>query len=212
MAAIYDRFMSKTEANCLAAWRSELLSDVGGRVLDVGAGTGANLPYYTQNVERLVLAEPDQHMRAKLEAKLVDFELNAEVVDAALEELPFADGSFDVVVSTLVLCSVPELGPALAEVKRVLRPGGRFVFLEHVASDDPGRYRWQRRLEPLWRRVAEGCRLTRRTEQAILDAGLRVDSCTRESMRKAVSIVRPTVRGVAIRAPAPALNEGAAPT
>ena len=201
MAVFYDRFMRKTETHCLAAWRAELVKEVSGHVLDVGAGTGANLPYYREGVQRLVLAEPDPHMRTRLEKRLGACELNAEVADASLEELPFTDGTFDVVVSTLVLCSVPDLAPALAEIRRVLRPGGRFVFLEHVASGDPSRYAWQRRLEPLWRLVAGNCRLTRRTEQAILEAGLTLDSCTRESMRKAISLVRPTVRGVALREP-----------
>jgi ubiquinone/menaquinone biosynthesis C-methylase UbiE len=202
MAAVYDRIMAKTEAHCLAAWRAELLSDVRGEVLDVGAGTGANLPYYTKDVERLVLAEPDPHMRVRLERKLAAQELPAEVTDGNLEALPFADDCFDVVVSTLVLCSVADPAASVREILRVLRPGGRFVFLEHVASDDPGRYRWQRRLEPLWRLLAGDCHVTRHTAQTIESAGLRLESCTRESMRKALPIVRPTVRGVAV-APTP---------
>jgi ubiquinone/menaquinone biosynthesis C-methylase UbiE len=117
-----------------------------------------------------------------------------------VDALPFDDGAFDAVVSTLVLCSVPDVERALAEVRRVLRPGGKLLFLEHVAADDrPDRLAWQRRLEPLWMRISGNCHLTRRTGEAIRAAGFRVQRETRESMRKALPIVRPSVRGLAVR-------------
>ena len=105
---------------------------------------------------RLVLAEPDRFMRAKLAAKVEarSAPFPIEIADAGVDPIPFADGSFDVVVSTLVLCSVPDHEAALAEIHRVLRPGGRFVFLEHIAAvENPKRHRWQRRIEPLWKRL-----------------------------------------------------------
>ncbi len=105
--------------------------------------------------------------------------------------------SFDVVVSTLVLCSVEDPAVVLRALAAVLRPGGRLAFLEHVASDDPKRLAWQRRLEPIWKHVAGNCHLCRRTEASIEEAGLRIESIRRESARKALPIVRPTIRGVA---------------
>jgi len=204
MAWIYDPFMRATEEACLRQWRAELLAGLVGDVLELGAGTGANLPFYPAPgppLGRLVLAEPDRHMRARLHQRLHELgRADAEVCDADASALPFADGSFDVVVSTLVLCSVPDQARALAEARRVLRPGGRLVFLEHVASDRPDRLAWQRRLEPLWKRVAGNCHLTRDTAAAIRAAGFTVERIERQSARRALPIVRPTVRGVAVRA------------
>lgn len=195
LAAIYNRFMAPSEAACLSRWRGELLGGLSGAVLEVGAGTGHNLAHYPASLERLVLTEPDPSMRARL---LASARGRATVVGCPVEALPFDDASFDVVVSTLVLCSVVEPQRALAEIRRVLKPGGEFVFLEHVAADDrPGRLRWQQRLEPLWRRVGDNCHLTRRTAVAITDAGFSIERVERESMRKALPFLRPTVRGVA---------------
>jgi len=200
MAVIYDRFMDATEEACLRRWRGELLADLEGDVLELGAGTGANLPHHPRDLSRLVLTEPDKHMRRQLEARAREHRPDAEVTPASASALPFADASFDAVVSTLVLCSVPELDTTLREVWRVLKPGGRFLFLEHVAAaPGTGRRRLQRVVDPLWRRVADGCRLTRDTERAMLDAGFTLERIERESMRKAMAIVRPSIRGVARR-------------
>jgi len=200
MAVIYDRFMDATEEACLRRWRGELLADLEGDVLELGAGTGANLPHHPRDLSRLVLTEPDKHMRRQLEARAREHRPDAEVTPASASALPFADASFDAVVSTLVLCSVPELDTTLREVWRVLKPGGRFLFLEHVAAaPGTGRRRLQRVVDPLWRRVADGCRLTRDTERAMLDAGFTLERIERESLRKAMAIVRPSIRGVARR-------------
>jgi len=200
MAMIYDRFMDATEEACLRRWRGELLADLEGDVLELGAGTGANLPHHPRDLSRLVLTEPDKHMRRQLEARARERRPDAEVTPASASALPFADASFDAVVSTLVLCSVPELDTTLREVWRVLKPGGRFLFLEHVAAaPGTGRRRLQRVVDPLWRRVADGCRLTRDTERAMLDAGFTLERIERESLRKAMAIVRPSIRGVARR-------------
>ena len=200
MAMIYDRFMDATEEACLRRWRGELLADLEGDVLELGAGTGANLPHHPRDLSRLVLTEPDKHMRRQLEARAREHRPDAEVTPASASALPFADASFDAVVSTLVLCSVPELDTTLREVWRVLKPGGRFLFLEHAAAaPGTGRRRLQRVVDPLWRRVADGCRLTRDTERAMLDAGFTLERIERESLRKAMAIVRPSIRGVARR-------------
>jgi SAM-dependent methyltransferase len=203
MSAIYDRFMESSERACRAAWRSELLSKLEGDVLEIGAGTGLNLPYYPATLSRLVLAEPDADMRAKLDAKLARLRGEAvaprvEVSPRGVDDLADDAGSFDVVVSTLVLCSVPDVSRALAAIRRVLRPGGALVYLEHVAADDrPARLRWQQRIEPAWRRVAGNCHLARPTGRLIREAGFEVEHETRESMRKSLAIVRASVRGVA---------------
>lgn len=201
-AAIYDPFMAATERACLQQWRSVLLADVAGRVIEIGPGTGQSLahyPHYPETVQRLVLAEPDRHMRARLAgrvpAALTD---RVEIIDAPADRLPFDEGSFDAVVSSLVLCTVPDLEATLREIFRVLAPGGRLLFLEHVADDErPDRLRWQARLEPLWKRLAGGCHLTRRTDEAITAAGLQLEQLERASMRKANPLTRRSIRGVA---------------
>lgn len=200
MATMYERTMARTEDAGLRDWRHELLADVSGEVLELGAGTGLNLAHYGDGVTRLVLTEPDRHMRRQLEERAAALTLPVEVVDAGAERLPFDDASFDVVVSTLVLCSVADPAASLREVHRVLRPGGRFVYLEHVVADEgTARRTWQHRLEPLWKRVAGNCHVTRDTAASIGAAGFELGDPQRASMRKALPLVRPTVRGVATR-------------
>jgi len=198
-STIYDPFMRSSERACLSDWRAALLAGATGEVLEVGAGTGANVGFYGGDVTRLVLSEPDPHMRARLSRRIAQDELpRGEVSAGEAGLLPFDAASFDTVVSTLVLCSVPDLARSLADIRRVLRPGGRLLFLEHVAADDrPERLAWQRRLEPAWLLVSGNCHLTRRTGQAIRDAGFEVEQEKRESMRKALPFVRASIRGVA---------------
>ena len=201
-STIYDPFMRRTERACLADWRAELLAEAAGEVLEIGAGTGANVPFYGSAVTRLVLTEPDPHMRLRLSRRVADGHVpRTEVSAGEAGLLPFDAASFDTVVSTLVLCSVPDPARSLADVRRLLRPGGRLLFLEHVAADDrPDRLAWQRRLEPAWLLVSGNCHLTRRTGEAIRTAGFEIERETRDSMRKALPFLRPSLRGVA-RAP-----------
>lgn len=201
MSAIYDRFMRASEDACLGQWRQTLLAPLTGDVLEVGAGTGINLPFYPPAVTRLVLTEPDPPMAKQLAARLQAAPRpGVELAHADVQALPFADGSFDSVVATLLLCSVPQPEQALAEIQRVLRPGGVFVFLEHVAAP-PGTSRraWQGRVEPMWKYVAGNCHVTRETRAAIAASGLVLGEVDEASMRRALPILRPTVRGVAYK-------------
>ena len=202
LAAIYDRFMRRAEQAGLRAWRRELLADLDGVVLEVGAGTGANLLLYPPAVTRIVLTEPDPAMRRRLRRAVRRArDPRAVVSPAPADALPADDGSLDAVVATLVLCSVPDPASALREIRRVLRPGGRLVFLEHVAATDrPDRFTWQRRIEPFWSPLTGNCHLTRRTEEEIVAAGFVIERVASESMRKALPWLRPSVRGVATRA------------
>ena len=201
MARLYDRVMRKSEDACLSGWRKDLLAKIDGRVLEIGAGTGVNLPFYPRSIKRLVMSEPDRHMRAKLAARLEGMDNSpVELSDSSADALPFSAGDFDVVVCMLVLCSVPDINRAIGEIRRVLAPEGRLVFMEHVAADHrPERLKWQRRLEPLWQRVSGNCHLARRTEQAIIDCGFAFERIHRESMRNTIPLTRATIRGVAVR-------------
>ncbi|MBI3568880.1 MAG: class I SAM-dependent methyltransferase [Gemmatimonadetes bacterium] len=199
VASIYDRWMRPAETACLVEWRAALVRGLAGDVLEIGAGTGAMLAHYPSTITRLVLVEPDRHMRRRLEARCRAMAWpHAEVSDAAVEQMRLPDHSFDAVVCSLVLCSVPSMSAALDEVFRVLKPGGRFCFLEHVAAEKTSTcYAWQRRLEPAWRLCAGNCHLTRDTEHAICAAGFQAEQITRESLRKAMPLMRPSIRGIA---------------
>jgi ubiquinone/menaquinone biosynthesis C-methylase UbiE len=198
-AALYDPLMAGTEKAGLAGHRRQLLEHARGRVLEIGAGTGVNLPYYGDSLDELMLVEPEEPMARRLERKLAESSVPARVTRAPAEALPFEDGSFDVVVSTLVLCTVPNQERALAEIHRVLKPSGRLLFLEHVRSDDPKLARWQDRLCGLNRRVGHGCNCNRDTLAGITTAGFVVADVKRDRLKKAPPIVRPLVVGVAER-------------
>lgn len=208
LAPIYDRMVAPTEEACFQAWRADLLAPLHGDVLELGAGTGANLAHYPAAVDQVVFTEPDPGMRRQLVDKLDALRAvgrfgpaSGQVSTDSADQLSYGDRTFDAVVATLVLCTVPDPDAALAEALRVLKPGGRLVFLEHVAAENkPDRLKWQRRIDPVWRRVVGGCRLTRRTAEAIEGAGFTIEAITRESARKASPLVRPTIRGTA-RAP-----------
>jgi ubiquinone/menaquinone biosynthesis C-methylase UbiE len=196
-AAVYDQLMAGPEKAVLRGHREALLAGASGGVLEIGGGTGANLPFYGPGVTELVLTEPEEPMARRLEGKLAGSSLPARVVRASAEELPFEDGSFDFVVSTLVLCTVDDPARALGEIRRVLKPGGRLVFLEHVRSDDPGLARWQDRLHGLQVRVGHGCHCNRPTLESIERAGFSIAELERDRMRKAPPIVRPLIAGTA---------------
>ena len=210
-AFFYDRFMAKTEEACLKEWRHELLKQVNGEVLEVGAGTGANIKFYSANVTKLVLSEPDKHMRKLLTEQVGNHHLkNVSVTSGTAEKIEADDETFDYIVASLVCCSVKNLKASLGEIRRVLRPGGCFVFLEHVAAaNGTTRRRWQNRINPIWKIFMGNCHLNRETEQAIVTEGFEIIQIERESMRKAPPIVRPTIRGIAKKPGKQMLTEAA---
>jgi ubiquinone/menaquinone biosynthesis C-methylase UbiE len=196
-AVLYDPFVWAAELAGMRRKRRALLAQATGRVLEVGAGTGLNLAHYLDEIDELVLAEPEPAMRERLTHRIRRVGSQATVVDAPAEALPFADGSFDTVVCTLVLCTVSAPDKALGEIRRVLRPDGRLLFIEHVRADTPTlAYLQDRLLEP-WRRFACGCRCNRATVELMRACGFRVDA--RQSHWHAMPpIVQPLVSGRAM--------------
>src|SRR4051812_36913389 len=188
-AAGYDTVMKGPEKTTFRRHREALLGPVSGRVLEIGGGTGANLPFYGKGVEELVITEPEEPMARRLERKLSDYALPTRVVRAPAEALPFDDASFDFVVSTLVLCTVDDPRRALREAHRLLRPGGQLVFIEHVRSDDPRLARWQDRLHGLQVRVGHGCHCNRRTLENLTGAGFSIAELEHDTLKKAPPIV-----------------------
>jgi ubiquinone/menaquinone biosynthesis C-methylase UbiE len=170
-AALYDPMMRRGEERSMHRLRGELVANARGRTLEIGAGTGANVTHYPDAIRELILAEPFEPMRRRLERKLGESGRSASTLDASAEAIPLEDESLDTVVSTLVLCTVDFPDLALAEVRRVLRPGGQLLFLEHVRSHSPRVARWQDRLETPWRHFGAGCRCNRDTIASIAAAG-----------------------------------------
>ena len=202
-ARFYERMLSGTEKAGLAEMRRELLSEAEGRTIEIGAGTGLNLPHYTPSVSHLTLTEPDPHMarrmRERLDADGPPGGIEAVVVEAGAEALPFDDESFDTAVATLVLCTVPEVEASLAEIRRVLAEGGSLLVLEHVRGEGPVRSWWQDRLDRPWGAIAGGCHPNRPTGERLAEAGSRIDSLEPALMPKAPPWMKPMIVGRASR-------------
>jgi ubiquinone/menaquinone biosynthesis C-methylase UbiE len=195
-AALYDPFFWLSERAGLAARRRALIRQAAGRVLEIGAGTGLNTRHYPDGVE-LVLSEPDEVMADRLRVRVATLGRPVTVVLAGAEALPFADGEFDTVVSTLVLCTVPDMDTALREIHRVLKPGGRLLFMEHVRSESPRWARWQDRLNRPWRAFAEGCNCNRATLDVLARSPLGVSDVEHGVMPAMVPLIRPLATGSA---------------
>ena len=197
-SALYDRAFAASEEAGLREMRRQLVCQARGRVLELGAGTGLNIDLYPhEGLDCLTLTEPDPHMFKQLRQRVKEGCPGAELVEAGAEDLPFEDDSYDTVLVTLVLCTVPNQPAALREIKRVLAPGGQLLFLEHVRANHPNLARWQDRLEKPWRFLGDGCHCNRDTVSAIGAAGFHLGEVERGELPKAPPIVRPLVKGSA---------------
>lgn len=162
-------------SGAVAEERAALVPMAAGKVLEVGVGSGLNLPFYGPEVERLWGLDPSRELWRLGRSRATRAAFPVEFVEGSAERVPFADATFDTVVATWTLCSIPDAPRALVEMRRVLAPGGRLLFVEHGRSPDPRVRAWQERLTPLWRRLAGGCRLDRPIAELIAAAGWRVD-------------------------------------
>ena len=196
-AGVYNRVLKASEEAGLGDMRRELLSSASGDVIDIGAGTGVNLDSFPASVSRLVMAEPFPPMADQIAERVAGSGRDVEVEVAPAESLPFPDDTFDYAVFTLVLCTVDDPDMALAEAARVLKPGGRMLFLEHVRSESPRLARWQDRLHGVWHFAAVGCHTNRDTASSIRRSGFQVEQMEDGEFPKALPITRPLIRGTA---------------
>ena len=155
-------------------WRAKVIPAARGRVLEIGVGSGLNLPFYPDQVTGLSAIDPSPELLVLARPMLAGVEFEVSLLQGSAEALPFEDRCFDTVVSTWTLCSIGQVSRALGEMRRVLRPDGTLIFLEHGHAPDPGVARWQDRLNPLWNRCAGGCNLNREIDRLITDAGFRI--------------------------------------
>ena len=195
-AFTYDRFSKGSEQAGLAEMRRNLIGGASGDVLEIGGGTGANLSYYGAGVESLTVTEPEPPMLKRLERKVRKQRSHATILRAPAEDLPFEDASFDTVVSTLVLCAVDDQPRAVRELRRVLRPGGRLIFIEHVRSDEPRVAKMQDRMNPL-NRFMVCCDCNRPTLDTIRSGGFELTELEQTKLPKAPPFVRPLIIGTA---------------
>lgn len=195
-ALTYDRSMARMEKAGFRELRERSIGQAKGDVLEIGGGTGSNLTYYGPAVTSLTMSEPEEPMLKRLEKKVHAQGSPAKVVRAPAEDLPFEDDSFDTVVSTLVLCGVADQRQALREVRRVLRPGGRLLFIEHVRSDDPKLAKKQDRMNGL-NKFLVGCECNRATLDTIRTEGFEVDSLEQTLLDKVPKFVAPAIVGAA---------------
>jgi len=195
-ALTYDRQLARVERSGLGEIRRRLVETASGRVLEIGTGTGANLDHYGPAVESRTLTEPERPMLRRLESRVRERAPQATVLRAPAEDLPFDDDSFDTAVSTLVLCGVADQPRALRELRRVLRPGGRLIFVEHVRSEDPKLARLQDRMNRLNRFVV-CCECNRPTLDSMKAAGFQIDELEQTKLQKVPPFVRPLIVGTA---------------
>jgi ubiquinone/menaquinone biosynthesis C-methylase UbiE len=195
-AVTYDRLMASTERGGLAAIRRDLLSHAAGDTLEVGAGTGTNLAFYGPTTVQLSLTEPDPSMLRRLEPRAAASGLPTKVLRAPAEDLPFDDDTFDTAVATLVLCGVDDQPRAVREIQRVLKPGGRLLFIEHVRADACSTARLQDRCNWLNRLVA-GCDCNRPTLRTLERNGFEMNDLTHGELPSSPAFARPLVTGIA---------------
>lgn len=160
----------------LAPFRRRVIGAAEGRVLEIGIGSGLNLPLYGPSVRSVIGLEPSPELLRMARGRGASASVPIEFLKASAETLPLDDGSMDTVVTTWTLCTIPNAPRALADMRRVLKPGGALLFVEHGRAPEPGVARWQDRLDPLWSRIAGGCHLNRKIDELISGGGFRIDS------------------------------------
>jgi ubiquinone/menaquinone biosynthesis C-methylase UbiE len=202
---IFPWIIDKVMANkVLAAERQRVLSEVRGNILEIGFGTGLNLPHYPQSVDHLTVLDPNAGMHKRAAARLAAARFKVTSIRLAAEaRLPIDDGQFDTIVSTWTMCSIPRLDQALVELNRVLKPGGRLLFIEHGLSPDTKIARWQNRLNPINKRIGDGCNLNRNFAAIVGASPLTLEHCDQYYLPKSPRIAAWTYRGVATKRAAP---------
>lgn len=197
----YPRLMGLSERAGGAALRARAVGPAAGRTLEIGAGNGYNLPHYTAAVTELVVTEPSPHMVEHLRTRLADSALpvgTSRLVQTGAEQLPFADASFDTVTAGYVHCTIQHPDRAIAEITRVLKPGGRYLFIEHVRARTGSLLaRAQDVVEPLHVYVAAGCHPNRRTERMLRESDLDVEWLEHANLPRSSPSVRPVILGAA---------------
>jgi ubiquinone/menaquinone biosynthesis C-methylase UbiE len=178
-ARVYERVAAAAEKAGASAHRDALLAGLSGRVVELGAGTGLNFGHYPNTVDEVVAVEPERYLHAKAAQAAADATVRVTLVDGTANAIPLPDASVDAAVASLVLCSVPDQLSALAELRRVVRPGGDMFVEAQLAAENPRWSRLQQRLDPVWSWFAGGCHVTRHTEEAISAAGFDIESCER---------------------------------
>jgi SAM-dependent methyltransferase len=181
------------------ALRRSLLAQADGEILEIGFGTGLNLKNYPEHVRHITAIDPGEGMSRIARRRIAQSPRSVDLRLQTAEALPFDDGSFDCVVSTWTLCSIPDAGQAIQETARVLRPGGRFLFLEHGLAESAGVQRWQHRLTPIQRRLADGCRLNLDIEGLVRRAPFRHVEIDRFVMEGTPRLLGSMYRGLAVR-------------
>jgi ubiquinone/menaquinone biosynthesis C-methylase UbiE len=181
----------------LSLLRRELLSGVSGEVLEIGFGTGLNLPHYPAGVMKLTAVDPNREMSALAQRRVKASPIAVDYKTVSAERIPLGDAAFDSIVSSWTLCSIPDADRALKEIERLLKPGGRFFFLEHGRSGEPNVQRWQDRLTPLNKKLAGGCHLNRDMKALIERSGLKVIALNRFCLEKGLKIASYFYQGVA---------------
>lgn len=167
----------------LLPFRRRVISAAEGRVLEVGIGSGLNLPLYGPSVCAVIGLEPSPELLRMARARTANALVPVELLEASAEEVPLATASIDTVVTTWTLCTIPNAHRALAELRRLLKPGGSLLFVEHGRAPEPEVARWQDRLDPLWQRVAGGCHLNRKIDALISANGFRIDTLANARLR-----------------------------
>jgi ubiquinone/menaquinone biosynthesis C-methylase UbiE len=196
-SAFFDRMSRSVEKRGMGELRREVLSRAEGTVAEVGAGTGRNFAHYPSAVTEVVATEPDPHMLRRAREAVREASVPVRLERASADELPFEDDTVDTVVATLVFCTIPDPAAALAEIRRVLKPGGAMLFLEHVRAEDPRLARWQDRIQPVWSFFGAGCHPNRDTPAAIERAGFELEELIRFDFRPNMMVDKPHAKGVA---------------